>query len=257
MRFGLRRAFVSLAKYILAWTPYRLTRRGPLNRFQAIGETIASLRERGFRPSRIIDAGANTGEFTRLARRLFPEAVVHAIEPQPGCLPTLERLAQQGPGRLVLHHCALASPEFEGTELRLATDSRAVSTGAHVTFGEVPSDQRTLLVKASTLDRLVTPHLGTAESLLLKLDLQGFELEALAGSGAILAVTDVVLTEASFYAQAYEPSISCLVGFLASAGFELHDVASIGHRPRDNRARQADLLFVRRDSLLDLDRAWS
>ena len=93
--------------------------------------------------------------------------------------------------------------------------------------------------------------------MLLKLDLQGYELEALAGGERTLAATDVVLTEVSFFAQAYEPPIARLVAFLAARQFELYDICALGGRRRDGRARQGDFVFARKGSALSADTRWS
>jgi hypothetical protein len=45
--------------------------------------------------------------------------------------------------------------------------------------------------------------------------------------------------------------------FLDAQGFSLHDVASLAGRARDNRLRQGDFLFVRRDSPLASDERWA
>ena len=112
-------------------------------------------------------------------------------------------------------------------------------------------------VIADTIDHLLEGHLVADDELLIKLDLQGFELEALRGATATLSRAAVVLTEVSFYAQAYEPPVADLVAFLRRANFDLYDIASIYARPRDNRPRQGDFVFVRRDSRLMKDTAWS
>jgi Methyltransferase FkbM domain len=91
----------------------------------------------------------------------------------------------------------------------------------------------------------------------LKLDLQGYELQALHGAGSALDHVDAVLTEASFYAQSYEPSIAELISFFNDRGFDLHDIGAVAGRARDGRARQADLLFVRRGARLAMDRSWA
>lgn len=237
-------------KSLLTRTPYRIVRRTQLNRFQAIEASLASLSARGFRPCTVIDGGANTGAFTRTALELFPDATVHAVEPQPGCLMALETLRAGGGGRIVVHPVALCAPEDDGKSLQLATDPASISTGAHIA-------QEGLSVPCRTLDSALASYIARMEHVLLKLDLQGYELHALRGAERTLRMTDVVLTEASFYAQAYEPQISDLVGFLASHGFELYDVASIYARPRDDRPRQADLVFARTDSKPAEDTSWS
>ena len=91
---------------------------------------------------------------------------------------------------------------------------------------------------------------------LLKLDLQGYELHALRGGAAFLRSAEAILTEVSFFAQAYEPPIAELVSFLNDNGFQLYDVAALGGRPRDNRLKQGDLIFVRFGSQLLEDGRW-
>jgi hypothetical protein len=70
-------------------------------------------------------------------------------------------------------------------------------------------------------------------------------------------LVEVVLTEVSFFAQAYEPSVLELSAFLGANGFDLYDIASVSARARDNRARQADFVFVRRGTALTKDGAWA
>lgn len=247
----------SLIKALLKKTPYRFVRRTSLNRFQAVEDSLVSLQARGYRPRRIIDGGANEGTFTKHVLGLFPGAVVHAIEPQPACQPKLEEIAAKVGDRLVRHAIALCAPENEGQLLTIATDYSQRSTGAHVTVGvEVPLNGRQIAVPCSTLDAALSKFCKVGDRTLLKLDLQGYELHGLRGGIATLSTTEVVLVEISFFAQAYEPSIHSLVAFLSLHGFDLYDVASIFARPRDNRPRQGDLLFVKRTCDLAQDSSW-
>jgi FkbM family methyltransferase len=241
-----------ILKSLLARTPYRLVQRTRLNRFQAIEESLASLAARGFSPRSVIDGGANTGAFARIALALFPNAIVHAVEPQPGCEPALQALGREFPERVIVHLLALCAPENDGQVLTMAADAAATSTGTHVA-----ANGEGLSVPCRTLDNVLASHVSAAKGALLKLDLQGYELHALQGATETLKEADVILTEVSFYAQAYEPPISALVSFLASHDFELYDVASIYARPRDDRPRQGDLLFMRTDAVLARDKAWS
>ena len=118
------------------------------------------------------------------------------------------------------------------------------STGAHIqpsTDGHVVATQT---VTVATLDSILA-GIGYDDRTLLKLDLQGWELEALHGAVAALAAIEVILIEVSFYAQAYEPPVATLIAFLSDHGFVLHDIASLIGRARDDRAHQADFVFVR------------
>lgn len=241
-----------IVKRALARTPYRLVRRTRLNRFQAVDETLASLAERGYRPDAVIDAGAYTGGFAQSALRTFPGTFVHAFEPQPGCQRALTSLRASSAGRLEIYPVALCGPENDGGSLLLSTAIEASSTGAHVV-----DEGKGSAVPCQTLDTALGKHLASLAGGLLKLDLQGYELHALRGASAVLRQTNVILTEVSFYAQAYEPKISALIAYLAERGFELHDIASIYARPRDDRPRQGDFIFVREGSALAMDTAWS
>jgi hypothetical protein len=72
----------------------------------------------------------------------------------------------------------------------------------------------------------------------------------------LLRSVEVILSEASFYAQAYESPIVELFNFLDSSGFVLYDIAAISGRRRDNRAHQGDFIFARKGSQLLEDARW-
>jgi hypothetical protein len=78
----------------------------------------------------------------------------------------------------------------------------------------------------------------------------------LQGGSKFLQSAEIILTEVSFFAQAYEPSIATLVSFLDERGFQLYDIASLDGRSSDNRLRQGDFVFVRVGSQLLQDASW-
>ena len=82
-------------------------------------------------------------------------------------------------------------------------------------------------------------------------------MEALRGALTVLPSIEVILIEVSFFTQTYEPPIATLVSFLSKQGFLLYDIAGLIARRRDNRAHQADFVFIRSDSELNADCAWA
>jgi FkbM family methyltransferase len=239
-------------KSIIRFTPYRVTRARDANRFQAIEECLISLEKRGLNPRRIVDGGANIGDFARCAASIFPAAQIHLVEPQPACRDALAKLARNC--NFHVHAVALGA---EDSFIDLAIDPAGVTTGAHVVPDSTPPlDGICVRVPITRLEMLLAAKLVTEDRCLLKLDLQGWEMEALKGAESILNKIEVILTEVSFYAQAYEPPIETLVHFLDKRGFALYDIASLAARRRDNRAHQGDFVFVRRDSQLMADTAW-
>ena len=242
----------ALIKSLVRYTPYRIVRVDAKNRFDAIEETMAGLRDRGYRPTRVIDGGANVGAFARKARSYFPSAKIDMIEPQPACQEALSNLATEA--GYAFHQVALVGPNHKEPKIPLRIAPGEITTGAHV-VDHVGDDIAE--VSATTIDELLDEELSDGlERIFLKLDLQGYELEALAGAEKTLTEIDVILTEVSFFAQAYEPPIRKLMNFLDARGFELYDIAALGSRSRDGRARQGDFVFVRRGSPLAADTSW-
>jgi FkbM family methyltransferase len=225
--------------------------RMPPNRFEATESVLTDLRRRAFSPGIVVDAGANVGDWTRYARTVFPAATFHMVEPQPGCRAALEALEQSDP-RVHLHPLALTRPEVRDVWM-----TGAGSTGAWID----PKDQvgDGIHVAASTFDELFGSHLTKDKRPLVKLDIEGHELNALAGASVSLQSIEVIIAEVQFYdiERAGLPVFGDVVNFLAERGFEIFDVVSLGSRRRDGRLRIGDVVWVRRDSALAADVSWA
>lgn len=223
---------------LLATTPYQVIR-GAANRFDAFEHCQRKLAGFGYRPKIIIDAGAHLGEFAKSTARVFPGATIHMIEPQRACHEALRQLP------FVLHPVALGATDGV---IRM-TEADGPSTGVHA------SDTGEAEVPVSKLDTLFS--LSKDDRAFLKMDLQGYELEALRGGEASLAAIEVILTEVSFFRQAAEPPIPVLIDFLDKHGFELFDIAALAGRTRDDRLKGGDFIFVRKDSPIAADTRWA
>lgn len=237
------------AKAVIAKTPYRVLRGRP-NRFDAIEATLGRLVQSGFRPRTVIDGGAHLGSFALVAASIFDGAEIHMVEPQPACRADLQALSDKRGFKL--HPYALAA---QSGEIRMWAAGDVPSTGSSVAETAFAEDQ-VVTVQAETLDRLTEDGALMQDGALLKLDLQGYELEALKGATHMLRKVEILLTEVSFFAQAYEPSPLVLMSFLHEAGFDLYDVAALSGRARDDRLKQGDFVFVRRRSRLATDTSW-
>jgi FkbM family methyltransferase len=214
--------------------------RVPANRFDATADTLLLLRSLGYTPSVIVDAGANAGDWTRMARRVFPAATYHLIEPQPGCHEGLRSLTQQIQGHL--YPVAVTEPGV--ASVHIAGDGLG-NTGAAVCSPTERND--TIIVPADTLDGLVNVRVD--DRALLKLDLETHELIALRGAEKLLSATEVVLTEVSFY-HPTAPLFLDLMVYLHGHGFDLYDFAALSAPVSHRRLRSGDAVFVKRGSPL-------
>ena len=130
----------------------------------------------------VLDVGAHVGDRIAAFRRLGARVV--AVEPQPALVNTLKLI--YGRDRAVTIEPVAAGRDAGMLELRINIDNPTVSTasqdflqaahGAPGWEGQVWA--RTIRVGVTTLDALIARH-GTPA--FIKIDVEGFEAEALAG----------------------------------------------------------------------------
>jgi FkbM family methyltransferase len=226
----------------------------PVNRFDGMAGALGALASAGFRPTVIVDAGANRAQWAHVASAVFPQTALHLIEPQSACAASLAAFRSTCPSTEV-HLVAVTRPGVD--RVRMA-DAASGSTGAHVLRdGETAGED--VWLPSTTLDGLLGDRLHRTDCVLLKLDLEGHELEALEGARVLLAQTEVVVTETQFYEidKNGRPTFGDVVASLETLGYMLYDIAALAPRPRDGRLRSGDLIFVRRDSALCQDDSWT
>jgi len=216
-------------------------------------QSLRLLSSNGFSPKTIIDAGANVGDWTMLARGIFPQAAIHMIEPQSGCAAALQSIASASP-QIRFHQVAVTRPGIPQVSMSGGGPLHR-GTGAWVLEYAEPSAAEQVC-EATTLDDLIPTD--AAMPLLLKLDLEGHEMAALEGAETLLNKVEVIVTEVSLFDinDSHRPLLADILGMLKARGFDLYDFASLSARIRDGRLRQADVVFVRHESQLARDHAW-
>lgn len=207
----------------------------------------------GFAPATVIDVGAAVGAFTRTCRQVYPAASYVLVEPLEEFDAALAALEGSAPGVRV-HRAAAASHPGTVT-FHVHRDLFGSSLLLEAEGGGVDGTPRT--VKAVTLDSLADAD-GLTGPFLLKLDVQGAELEVLAGAQRTLAASELVVAEVSFY-RAFEdgPQLEDVVRFMKERGFAAHDIFGFLYRPLDGALAQADVVFVKENGLFRRSRAFA
>ena len=225
--------------------------RAPAHRFDAMTSVLRQLRQSGFRPGIIIDCGANRGQWSGIARSVFADSEFHLIEAQRECWPVLESVAARR-GRTQLHRTAVTAPGT--TRVQMHRGGSEISTGAFVVASGEPHGAD-LDAPATTLDALFAARVQPGERTLLKLDIEGHEIEALRGATALLDRVEVIISEVRFFDinGSGRPVFADVMALLAERGFALFDFASLSSRLRDQRLWLGDAVFIRRDSPLAAD----
>lgn len=196
----------------------------------------------------VIDVGCNEGQFAICARRLLPTAEIFSFEPIPECRERVERRFRTD-SRFRVFDCALG--ERAGTADFTVSDVTGASS--LLSMGKVQAkyfpeslNKKTITVRIDTLDGALVP-LKLEDPIFLKIDVQGFEQQVLAGGALTLRRAKLVLLEASFE-PFYEGQalFDDIYATLRASGFSLLDSFNMMHAPDTGRALQGDFIFIRR-----------
>jgi hypothetical protein len=152
----------------------------------------------------------------------------------------------------VIHRTAVTAPGVTG--VRMHRGGAGVSTGAFV-MTDVEPYATDVSAPATTLDALLAARVQPDDHALLKLDIEGHEIEALRGGIALLERVEVVVSEVRFFDVngSGRPLFGDVMTFLDARGFALFDFASLSSRLRDQRLWLGDAVFVSRRSPLAHD----
>jgi FkbM family methyltransferase len=236
---------VSTLGYIVRNPTYAAARRGGAAR------DLYRLLNRGWlRPEHIgtvLDVGANEGQFIHIARLLFPRASILAFEPNPRLLHSLKELLVPDQGDALF--AVACGREAATMPLHLAAFSPASSL-LHASDFQAPGfpaikAAETVQVRVERLDQILARSSPPpAKPYLLKLDVQGFELEVLRGATGILPEVAVIVCEvntAPFYEG--QAPFEEIYAFLREHHFRLVDVGEPIRAGEDGEVVYFDVAF--------------
>lgn len=203
-----------------------------------------------FRFDTVIDVGANIGQFAVTAHCANPQARIYCFEPLAGCVERLRALAQDYPRITVFDHgLGAQAAQFEiNVASNLGSSSILDFTDLQLETYPGVSVVGKETIRVDTLDAVATPAMTEGRTL-LKMDVQGFELEVLKGAAATLERIEAVYLEASFVPlYADQPLASDLIVWLDGHGFGLAAVYNVDNGAA-NAPSQADCLFLRKQEI--------
>jgi FkbM family methyltransferase len=239
---------MSLVKRLLRSALNRLgydVRKIPVG-LDAINDIRRILKKRS--PRIIFDVGAHVGETASLFATSFPQAEIHSFEPAPDTFELLQRRMVKFP-RVRLVHSGLGSANQTSTlNVNKASTTNSFLRSVPLLddpVAELTHNVHTTPATVRTLDSYAE-ELGIGFIDVLKMDVQGFELEVLRGSQRFLEQQRIALIycEVSFETlYDAQPLFEDVYREVVSGGFRLVDL--YGHARSDiHSLRWCDALFV-------------
>ncbi len=200
---------------------------------------LLRLEAQGFAPRIVYDIGAYRGGWSRLAGEVFPGATFILFDANADNSPYLDATGHR--------YFTVALAEADGdrpfflprfadvTGASLYVENSVHYAGDNLVARNVPS---------ARLDSLVaTQDLPPAE--LIKIDVQGAELDVIAGGAAAMVPCMALIAELSFVSHNKgAPLMAEVTLAIERHGFHCVDVCEL-HRAADGRVLQADFLFVK------------
>ena len=147
----------------------------------------------------VVDIGANRGQFALAVRQWVPKAQVVSFEPLSGPA-TIFRRVFSGDDQVVLHQSAIGPMSMmKKMHVSARDDSSSLLPISSVQITIFPGTEEvsTTEVRVAPLDEFMTAD-DLQKPAMLKLDVQGFEFDALRGCESLLKCFDLVYCECSF-----------------------------------------------------------
>ena len=228
----------------------KLLRRWLVERFDVpeIPRALARLKTQGLRPRVIYDVGAYRGDFALTCLDIWPEANIVCFEPLPHRIPDLKKLARRWPSITV-------DPTLLGAAERDAVQLFTAETASSVLVETAAPQQKSVFCRQTTIDA-VSARMGEFADL-IKIDVQGYELEVLKGATAALPHAAAILAEINLLdIHCDVPLLADIVGWLSDHGFVTFEICGLARRPLDKAMWQADFVFVPTNSPLRADKRY-
>ena len=201
---------------------------------------LARLKSLGFAPGVVYDIGAYRGGWARVAFEVFPSAKFVLFEANADHAGALAALGHR-------HVIAALGAEDGGRRpfhVPRAGDVTGASLYVEKTTHYAAANVDMRAVETVRLDTLVARERLPAPDL-AKIDVQGAELDVLAGAAATLHATQALIVEVSFVDyNRNAPLIADVIAALDRASFRCADLCEV-HRTPSNFVLQLDLLLVR------------
>lgn len=227
-------------KKIIRFLGFEITRSRTERR--TLFQAVKHLKSLGFKPELVIDAGVATG--TPGIYENYPDSKVLLIEPLQEYKKSLEFICNQYSNFIPIEK-ALGSSEG-----KLQLYVKKSNSGSSQFKAENEDIVEKRYVDSISLKSLLSEHYAEGP-ILLKMDIEGGELEVILNSRNELESIDVVILEVTFLPKLEgSPSFTSIMKIMIDYGFEVFDIVDKRYYKNSRNLFQSDIVFVKKESLL-------
>ena len=215
-----------------------------------ISLALIRLADIGFQPKLIFDVGAYRGDFAKYCFNTWYNTKVCCFEALAEKVIQLNHLAKENTNLRVF-------PFLVGAENQDKVALHEAETASSVLTEHTVQNFPVNYYSMKTIDSIVEESFPDNPPDLLKIDVQGYELEVLKGSEKALAQMQVILVEINLLdIHQNVPLMADIITWLNDRDWVAYDICGLTRRPLDRALWQADLIFVPRNSPLRTDKRW-
>ena len=195
----------------------------------------------------VLDIGANTGEFSKEMRSLFPEADIYAFEPLKDCFDTMTKKMS---GDTKFHPLNIALGETNGESVIQRSSFHPSSSlrtmaGLHKELYPKSKDSIEEKIQVMRLDDAVK-NIELQTPIFIKMDVQGFEDSVIRGGHVTIQKASVLQIETAFVSL-YEnqPLFGDIHDQVRALGFSYKGANSSHRNQKTGELIYQDSIFVR------------
>ncbi|BAY92039.1 MULTISPECIES: FkbM family methyltransferase [unclassified Tolypothrix] len=203
-----------------------------------------------FQPNQIFDVGAHQGDFAQCCLKIWPQVKI-------SCFEALEHRVVQLQKMATVNSAIQVFPGLLGAEELDKVALNESETASSILVENIPQNFPISFHQMRTVDQIVQNYFGGCGPDLLKLDVQGYELEVLKGAEKSLPTIKAILAEVNLL-DIHEnvPLFAEIIAWLNERDWVAYDICSFIRRPLDKALWQVDMIFVPRNSPLRNDKRW-
>lgn len=202
---------------------------------------LTHIKEKGFNPTTIVDVGVATDTYDLYQHFLTARYLL--VEPLVEFEPSLQRLQQQLNATYMLAAAGATDGELE---IRVTPDLGGTSRFESIESTEGAYDMKPRIVPQYKIDTMWAA-LDLQGPALLKVDVQGGEIEVLKGAAEVLDNFEVIILEVGMIEQYIgQPVFHEYVAYMAERNYVVYDIIHAAYADTGLLA-QLDLVFVKKD----------